>query len=140
MNKVESKLTVFFEKPYWKGIFERTSPKGYEVIKVVFGPEPKDYDVYSFIQENYLALDFKNASQESEERTSKKIGYKKLQRKIKKELASTGMGTKAQEAVKLQHQIQKSEKKKTRKEKKQEKKERMFLLKQEKRKQKHRGH
>ncbi len=43
------KLTVFFEEPFWIGVFERYEDGKLSVAKVTFGAEPKDYDVYQFI-------------------------------------------------------------------------------------------
>ena len=36
------KLTVFFEEPFWVGIFERVENGKLSVSKVTFGTEPKD--------------------------------------------------------------------------------------------------
>ena len=45
MDKVNGKLTVFFEEPFWVGIFERIEDGKLSVAKVTFGAEPKDYEV-----------------------------------------------------------------------------------------------
>ena len=45
MDKVSGKLTVFFEEPFGIGIFERISEGKLSVCKVIFGSEPKDYEV-----------------------------------------------------------------------------------------------
>ena len=37
MDKMSSKFTVFFENPFWIGIYERETSQGYEVCKVLFG-------------------------------------------------------------------------------------------------------
>ena len=41
MDKVNGKLTVFFEEPFWVGIFERIEDGKLSVAKVTFGAEPK---------------------------------------------------------------------------------------------------
>ena len=38
---VSSKLTVFFEDPFWVGVFERVSCGKLSAAKVTFGGEPK---------------------------------------------------------------------------------------------------
>ena len=43
-------LTVFFEKPFWVGVFERVSNGRLSVCKVTFGAEPKDYEVREAIK------------------------------------------------------------------------------------------
>lgn len=48
MGKVRVKLTVFFEEPFWVGVFERIEDGKLSVAKVTFGAEPKDYEVQDF--------------------------------------------------------------------------------------------
>jgi hypothetical protein len=55
---MNTKLTVFFDDPFWVGVFERTDGGLLETARVVFGSEPKDYEVYAFILENYYKLGF----------------------------------------------------------------------------------
>ena len=52
MDKVSCRLTVFFEEPFWIGVFERISEGKLSVCKVTFGAEPKDYEVYDFVLRN----------------------------------------------------------------------------------------
>ena len=39
-------LTVFFDNPFWVGVFERVDDGKLSVCKVTFGAEPKDYEVW----------------------------------------------------------------------------------------------
>ncbi len=41
MDAENGKLTVFFEEPFWIGVFERISGDKLSVSRVVFGTEPK---------------------------------------------------------------------------------------------------
>ena len=90
MDKVSGKLTVFFEDPFWVGIFERIEDGRLSVAKVTFGAEPKDYEV--------------------------------------------------QQALKLQQEQNKQERKVRSREKKEADELRMFELKQQKKREKHKGH
>ena len=56
MDIDSTKLTVFFEAPFWIGVFERIERRKLSVCKVVFGAEPKDYEVweYRFIEKEAL--------------------------------------------------------------------------------------
>ena len=45
MNETIGMLTVFFEEPFWVGIFEKREEGKLSVCKVTFGAEPKDYEV-----------------------------------------------------------------------------------------------
>ena len=53
MDKTRERLTVYFEEPFWVGIFERISGGMLTVCKVTFGAEPKDYEVQEFILKHY---------------------------------------------------------------------------------------
>jgi len=130
MKKISGKLTVFFENPFWVGIFENFENDNLSVCKVTFGSEPKEYEIYDFILERF---DTKSNFDE------KVKNPKRRQRKIKKELQSKKFLKKSEEILKLQYEENKKERKiKTKKEKELEK-QRKFLLKQEKKKQKHKG-
>ena len=61
MDKVSGRLTVFFEEPFWIGVFEHISEKKLSVCKVTFGAEPKDYEIYDFVLKNYYRLKFSPA-------------------------------------------------------------------------------
>lgn len=58
MDKTNGKLTVYFQKPFWVGVFERISDGKLSVCKVTFGGEPKDYEVWDFILKHYHELKF----------------------------------------------------------------------------------
>ena len=61
MDRVSDRLTVFFEDPFWVGVFERNENRKLSVAKVTFGTEPKDYEVLEFINRNYYHLQFSPA-------------------------------------------------------------------------------
>jgi hypothetical protein len=52
------KATIFFDKRYWVGTFERTDKEGYAVAKHIFGAEPADPEVYEFVLNHYQELKF----------------------------------------------------------------------------------
>jgi hypothetical protein len=136
---VKIKLTVFFEDPFYVGVFERIENDILEVAKITFGSEPKDMDVYEFILKKYNTLKFYKSS-EIESKSLKKANPKRLQRQVQKEMKETGIGTKAQEAIKLQTQTINKEKRKIQKEEKIDLENIKFQKKLEKKKQKHKGH
>ena len=137
MDKVLGKLTVFFEEPFWVGVFERVSDGKLSVCKVTFGAEPKDYEIYDFILKNYYRLRFSPAVATD----VKEIGRnpKRVQREVRKQVQNTGIGTKSQQALKLQQEQLKTERKIVSRKRREVEKQRQFELKQQKRKEKHRG-
>ena len=138
MNKVSDKLTVYFEEPFWVGVFEKVEGKKLSLSKVTFGTEPKDYEVYEFLLKHYYDLQF-SPTVETIVKKDKK-NPKRVLRDVKKQLQNNGIGTKSQQALKLQHELKKEEYKSNSKHKKQMDAEQKFKLKQQKKKAKHRGH
>lgn len=134
-----AKLTVLFENPFWIGLYEREDNERYEVCKITFGAEPKDYEVYDFVLKNWHMLRFspgmKTASPEE-----RRINPKRMQRLIKNQVQDKGIGTKAQQALKLQQEEGKASRKAKSREQREAKQERQFELRRQKRKEKHRGH
>ena len=138
MDKVSGKLTVFFQEPFWVGVFERIENGKLYVAKVTFGAEPKEYEVQKYVQKNYFSLKFSPAV-ETVARDMKR-NPKRMQREAKKQMQETGIGTKSQQALKLQQEQNKQERRERSKEKKEAEKLRMFELKQQKKREKHKGH
>ena len=138
MDKVSGKLTVYFEDPFWVGIFERIEDGKLSVAKVTFGAEPKDYEVQEYIQKYYFSLQFSPAVDTVVKET--KRNPKRMQRDAKKQMQETGIGTKSQQALKLQQEQNKQERKARSREKKEADEQRMFELKQQKKREKHKGH
>ena len=139
MNKSICKLTVLFQKPFWIGVFEDEHNNKYNVAKVVFGVEPTEAQLYQFLLDNYYKVPFNEVSSENVH-IEKKVSYKKQQKIIKKQQKEDGIGTKAQNAIKIQQESRKQERIKKSKKLSIKKKERDFKLKQLKKKEKHRGH
>lgn len=138
MNKVASTLTVYFDGQFWIGIYERISQGRLEVSKITFGAEPKDYEVYGFILKNWKNLRFSPRIEDNAKK-NRKINPKRMQREINKQLKNKGVGTKSQQALKLQQEQNKLDRKSLRKMKKEEEKKIQFELRQKKKKAKHRG-
>jgi hypothetical protein len=137
MGETVGKLSVFFDEPFWVGVFERIEDGKLSVAKVTFGAEPKDYEVYDFVLKHYYNLQFSPAFEVAV--AEKHINPKRMQREIKKQMSNTGIGTKSQQALKLQHEQYKTERKKKNREQKQAEEQRLFELRQQKKKEKHRG-
>ena len=138
MDRVRGKLTIYFEDPFWVGVFERIENRKLSVAKVIFGMEPKDYDVLEFINRNYYHLQFSPAVETVVKDTKK--NPKRAQRDAKKQTMETGIGTKSQQALKLQQEQNKLARKERSKKEREEESDRLFEMKQQKKKEKHKGH
>lgn len=137
MDKASGRLTVFFEEPFWVGVFERISENKLSVSKVTFGAEPKDYEIYDFVLKNYDGLRFSPAVATDVKEAGR--NPKRIQREVRKQVQNTGIGTKSQQALKLQQEQWKTERRTVSREQREAEKQRQFELKQQKKKEKHRG-
>lgn len=138
MDKTRGMLTVYFEEPFWVGIFERISGGMLTVCKVTFGAEPKDYEVQEFILKYYSRLRFSPAV-EIKVRSAADHPKRRM-RNAKKQLEHSGVGTKSQQALQRQREESKTERRRCGKRQKEAEEQRKFDLKQQKRREKHRGH
>lgn len=127
-----------FEAPFWIGVYERYNDYQYEVCKITFGSEPKDYEVYEVLLRNWNKMNF-SPPIKLEFIKEKKINPKRMQRKISSQLQEHGVGTKAQQALKLQHEKNKLERKTRSHALRESEKERQYALRQKKKKEKHKG-
>ncbi len=138
MEKIKAQLAIFFENPFWIGIYERREGNQIEVSKIIFGSEPKDYEVYSFLNVHWNSLQF-SPPVPGNELTERKINPKRMQREIARQLENPGIGTKAQLALKALQEEKKTERKQRSKLRKEAEKDRQFVLRQKKKKEKHKG-
>ena len=138
MDTTCGRLTVFFEDPFWVGVIERIENRKLSVAKVTFGAEPKDYEVLELINRNYYHLQFSPAVETVVKNTRK--NPKRAQRDAKKQTLETGIGTKSQQALKLQQEQNKQERKVRSRERRETENQRLFELKQIKKREKHKGH
>ena len=138
MCRIKAQLSVFFEEPFWIGIYEREENNQIEVCKIVFGSEPKDYEVYSYLNECWGNLKF-SPPVEASKQIQRKINPKRMQRQIAMQLHNPGIGTKAQQALKALQEERKTERKRKTKDQKYQEKKRQFELRSQKKKEKHKG-
>ena len=131
-------LTVFFEEPFWVGVFERIEDGKLSVCRVTFGAEPKDYEVWDYILHHYYELVFSPAI-ETEIRQAAD-NPKRRNRNARKQLENTGIGTKSQQALKRQREEMKTERRQISRKEREAEAQRRFVMKQEKKKEKRRGH
>lgn len=139
MEQVNCKLTVFFEEPFWVGVYERWEDGAYSVCKLIFGAEPKDAQVWERILTGFRKLRFSPALEGAPPPGPPK-NPKRAQRSAKRELAERGVGTKAQQALALQRGEGKEARRRRSREQKEAEQQRQFQLRQEKRRAKHKGH
>lgn len=131
-------LTVYFDDPFWVGVFERMEDGKLSVCKVTFGAEPKDYDVWEFILHHFYELVFSPAVETEIRQTAD--NPKRRQRNARKQMERSGIGTKSQQALQMQMEQNKQERKVNSREQRLAKAERQYMLRQQKKREKHKGH
>lgn len=137
MDRLSGSFKVFFEPPFWVGVIEEISNGKLSACKITFGSEPNDSEIFEFIQKNYYRLNFSPSV--AVVKKEKSQNPKRIQREISKSRNNFSISTKSQEALKIQHEQIKCERKKLNKDKKKEKEEYIFKLKQQKKKAKKKG-
>lgn len=136
------KATIFFEKRFWVGIFERTDKEGYAVARHIFGGEPSDPEIHEFVLNHYVDLKFgepKDICIQIQRMNPKRV-QREVRREMEKMKETTKPSTLAQDYMRDEIEKKKKERKSVSSAEKQARKDEQFNLKQEKRKEKHRGH
>ena len=138
MRVFKSRLTVCFEPPFWVGLYQREDEEGLRVCRVTFGGEPRDQEVLGFLLRHWRDLRF-SPPVASEKGAARLPNPKRMRREARRATQTIGTGTKAQQAFQLQREQMKAERNTVSKAHREER-ERKLALRQEKRRQKHRGH
>src|SRR5579871_6281859 len=136
MKTTTIKATIYFEKRFWIGTFERTDKEGYAVARHIFGGEPSDPEVYDFVLHHYHELQFGKLKEFTLQ--IKRMNPQRVQREVRREMArmkeAMAPSTFAQDYMREEIEKNKKEKKLKRSAERQARKEEQFLLKQQKKK------
>lgn len=139
---VSIKATIFFDKKFWIGTFERTDKTGFAIARHIFGSEPTDPEVYEFILTNYQDLQFGSPKEFTLE--IKRMNPKRVQREVRREMErikeSAKPSTFAQDYMREELEKNKLIKKQKNAAEKRLWQKEQFALKQLKKKEKLRGH
>ena len=138
MEECRAVLTILFDEPFWIGLYERETEEGYSVCRIVFGAEPKDYEVDAWLLKHFCELRF-SPTLEAERVEKRRVNPKRMQRLIGAQLQRDGMSTKAQQALKLQQEQGKQMRRARSREEREAEQQRQFELRRQKQKARHRG-
>jgi hypothetical protein len=136
---MEGKCTIAFEHPFWVGIFERLDERGYSAARFVFGAEPTEAELHRFALQDYQRLEFSLPGPAPERGGDPEPGFKRRLREARKTLQGPGAGTRAQQAIQAEYERRKDERQELSREACDAEEQRQFLLRQERKKEKHRG-
>ena len=118
-----------------KGIYIQNGQK----VIVKYGAEPTDKEVLEFIDKNWHRLQFSQGVEAPSSIENRKNPKRQL-REAKKQMRSSGIRTKSQQALKIQQEQNKKEQKQLSRAEREAEKQRRFDLRQAKKKEKHKGH
>lgn len=138
-NTVKVRLRVYFEEPFWVGLFERYYQGKITACKVVFGPEPRGWEIADFVDSRYQHLAFSPPVEGIFSFEPGRINPKRRQRAISRHMKQVG-STYSQQALQLQREAGKEERRRKRSQQRAEKTRQKYLLKQVKKKEKKKGH
>ncbi|WP_223066043.1 YjdF family protein [Paenibacillus caui] len=135
------KLIVYYENPYWVGAVEAEEQGIVKAARHIFGPEPTNPELLAFVQSGEFSrlIEGMNSVVATGAGQIRKISPKRLQREVSKEMKARGIGTFAEQAIKLQYEECKRERKKESREMREALKERKRELARQKAKAKHKG-
>ncbi|WP_261429888.1 YjdF family protein [Xiamenia xianingshaonis] len=135
---VSSTLTLFHDGQFWVGVVEHVEDGELSAARIVFGAEPSDEEVLQFVVRKWESLRFHGNAAAEAPKAAK--NPKRRMREASKELSRRPVSTKSQQALAEAREAQKTEAKARRAQAKRETQEARFSQKQEKKKQKRKGH
>jgi hypothetical protein len=138
MEQIEGSCTVYFDDPFWVGVFERTYNNTYQVARVVFGAEPSNQEILDFLTFHYDRVVFSIPSKTEVTLIPYRVKAKRSIRNARKEVRKP-IGNASHLALQKQWELVAKERKETRKNNREAREEKKFLLHQEKRKQAKKG-
>lgn len=140
MDTVSIRLTILFDGQYYVGIWERQSRDGYQAAREVFGSAPPSGpETLLHVCTGYHRLSFSTPEPGEGIMPREKINPKRRQRIAARE-SNRGISTRSRQAIKAMQEKQKDIRKLGRRAEETARDEIRYQKKQEKRKQKKRGH
>jgi hypothetical protein len=119
--------------------FERTDESGYSAVRYVFGAEPTEPVICEFGRNQYSTLQFGTPRAKTPE-SSMELNFIRRLREARKEVNCAPHGTFARQVVQAEYEQNHILRKETARERQDQDQAEKFLKRQEKRKQKHKGH
>jgi hypothetical protein len=97
------RLTVLFDSPYWIGLLEVERDGSLYAARHIFGSEPSNQEIYEFVQRDLLALQKRmTVGLLTAMAADKHHNPKRAQREVRRQVAESGITSKAHEAMRLQ--------------------------------------
>lgn len=131
-------LTVYFEDPFWVGLFERTGADR-AVARVVFAAEPSAAEVYALVLRDFARLEFVPVGRASDRTAPRPVSPKRRQREASRATGDERPRTRAQEALRAALEVRKVAREEVSRAERRAAAERRYALRRARRKERHRG-
>lgn len=135
---VSSTLTVYHDGQFWVGIVEHVEDGRLSACRIVFGAEPSDEEILQLVVRKWESLRFLGETDAAPLKMAK--SPKRRPREAARELSRRPTSTKSQQALSEAWERQKIENRARRSQAKREESEGRFERRQQKKKQKRKGH
>jgi hypothetical protein len=113
-------LTVFFDDPWWVGVIEVADGPASRVYRWVFGAEPSGPEVQQFVLGQFGALIAQPGAPLDTALPPRRANPKRAAREVARAVAEQGVSSKAQEALRLQIEAGKQERRRSAHDRRQE--------------------
>ena len=130
-------LTVFFDEPFWAGLFERRDEGEMRACKVVFGAEPSDAQVLAWVLAHYGELKF--SPPVAGDAPPRMAANPKRRQRQAARLGAQGVGTHSQQALQCLREQNRHERRQHTRRQREAEAARRYELRVQKQKAKHRG-
>lgn len=109
-REVSSTLTVYHDGRFWVGVVEHVESGMLSVARVVFGAEPSNEEIYTWVLERWMSLHLSTATEPVESHQSRLPGNpKRRAREAAKALHMRGASTTSQRALARERERSKDE-------------------------------
>jgi hypothetical protein len=96
------KLTVYFDEPWWVGVFEQEENDTIRLFRYVFGSEPSIAEVYELVLHQMAQLFEQPVINVATSKTPiNHVNPKRVKREVAQQMRLQGLSTKSQEAMRL---------------------------------------
>ncbi|GIP34493.1 YjdF family protein [Paenibacillus sp. J2TS4] len=134
------KLTVYHDGQFWVGVIELNDGGKLKAGRYLFGSEPKDQEILDFVNNHLLGFCRQLSQEVSVGFTERRaINPKRIARMAAREMNKPGVASAAHQAIQLEYEKRKKERKTFTREQKEQLKEYKREIARQKAKAKHRG-
>lgn len=103
-------LTVYFDDPWWVGVVECQDDQVLRVFRFVFGSEPSNEEVFTFVLRSFVPLTSQMiAGIAGAALASRRVSPKRAAREAARRVQERGVSTRSQEALRVAQEAQKCE-------------------------------